>query len=133
MTWSKKSGGNPIDPDYVIWEETVTTKSGSITWSSAFYPPAGKDYQVLCNVDATNLSSSTHPELFVAAKSGDTFRRHPNKQWFNATTMAIDAAAKIGFRNVSLHGQDSVVKFKFPTGGGAVKIQVIIGAKPITE
>lgn len=133
MSWNVISRGDPKNPKVTVWEETLTSVQGRAIYSSEFYPPPGKDYQVLANIDATNLSASTHVELFVADMASGTFRRHPDKSWFNATTMAIDQATKQGFRNVSSMGQDAVVKFKVPSGGGSVKLRVVVGVKPITE
>ena len=133
MAFRKKARGNPIDPQISVYEETITSVSGRAVYSGEYYPQTGCDFQVYCNVDSTNLSASTHVEYFVSDKTGGTFVRHPSKVWFNATTGAIDNISKVLFRNVSVSGQDSVVKFKIPSGGGSVKLRVIEGVKPITE
>ena len=113
---------------YLVLTETIITKSGSVTTSGEFVVPPGRDFSVIANYDATNLSTSTHVEMQISDVAGGTFIRR-NTAGFNATTALIDNATKHLFWDVSADFQNPVYKFKFPVAGGAVKMVVTVGEK----
>jgi len=133
MSWTKKSEGqieyaNGLgQPQYDVLTETITSVQGRAKYSGEFSVPPGVDFAVIANYAKTNLSASTHVELFFSDVSGGTFLRHPNTTYFNATTGAIDTLTPTLLRDVSVTGQAPVYKLKIPSGGGSVKCVVLVG------
>jgi len=133
MAWTKTSGGG--QKQYKIYTETLTTKSvgnGTYNWSSQIdFVPPGHDFIVIANTAATNLSTSTHVELFVAyTKNAALASRYRHKvSPFLAVTSEIDTATKILTRDVSERGQFPYYFLKVPKGGGSVTLAVIVGDK----
>jgi len=127
MAWTKTSEGNPGDKPYAVYKETITTATvANYTlehgWSAEidFIPP-GTDFQVISNTAATNLSISTHVELWVAysrgAAIGDRNRVHQTP--FLSLTSELDSATKVLFRDISTYGQYPYYYLKIPGGGDA--------------
>lgn len=132
MSWTVTSEGKQ---KYAVYSETLTTKqvgSGTANWSSVIdFVPPGTDFIIIANTAATNLSASTHVELFVSYDEGAALaaRYRQNKTPFKPVTAAIDAATKVLFRDISAEGQFPYYWIKIPSGGGSVTLKVIVGAK----
>jgi hypothetical protein len=132
MAWTKTSEGG-IHPKYGVYSETLTTKqvgNGTSNWTSVIdFVPPGVDFTVIANTAATNLSASTHVELFVSyTKDAALAARYRDKVTpFLSVTSAIDAATKVLMRDVSARGQYPYYWLKVPSGGGSVNFKVIVG------
>ena len=112
--------------------ETIKTFSAPrAVYTSEFSVPAGTDFTVICNYGPTNLSASTHVEMFYSDVSGGTFRqRGLTVGGFNPTTAAIDNATKVLINDISTTREYPVYKMKVPSGGGLVKFVVFWGKVP---
>jgi len=144
MSWVKKSEGSQVNPSYSVYTETLTTKSvgnGSSNWSSIIdFVPPGADFQIIANTAATNLSTSTHLELFVShtlasaavTTAGRALRYRRNETPFKPLTAELDTATKVINVDVSSKGQYPYYFLKVPKGGGSVTLKVIIG-KPVID
>jgi len=100
MTWSKKTVNG-----YLVATETLTYSSTSstpedLTSSTIDFIPPGKDFVVVANLDATNLSSDADIAIKVAAESTDTFAVLKDDL---ITTM--DAAVKSAIYDISSYGE----------------------------
>jgi len=126
MSWSKKTYNN-----YLVASEEITTKEGSITFSSTvdFIRP-GTDFQVILNSAATNLSTSAHVELQVSY-DGTNFYKLVKGQYLMGT-YDIDSTSYIRMWDVSSYGEFPYYRFKIAggdgtaSGGGSVTIKVIV-------
>lgn len=139
MAWTITSEGVRGNPLYGVYSETLTTKAvgnGASNWTSIidFIPP-GVDFTVFANTAATNLSLSTHVELFVAytrdaaavTAGGRALRFRSKVTPFLALTAELDTATKVLFRDTSVRGQFAYYFLKVPTGGGSVTMKVVVG------
>lgn len=138
MAWSLTSEGN--DKGYSVYSETLTTKSvgnGTSNWSSIInFIPKGADFTVIANTAATNLSTSTHVELFVsytptsssATSTGRALRYRSAVTPFIPVTSEIDSVTKLLLRDVSVRGEYPYYFLKIPKGGGSVTLKVIVNA-----
>ena len=129
MAWTPKSEGkveaiNRKYDDYDILKETLTTYSGRAVFSSVFSVPPGRDFSVIMNTAATNVSTSGHVELFVSIDGTNYYRW--NKAGFNATTTLFDTATVVLVYDVSTHGQFPYYKLKYTNGGGSVATQISV-------
>ena len=140
MTWVKTSEGVRGKGDYVVYTESVATAENSRAaagWSSEidFIPP-GTDFQIISNTAATNLSASTHVELWVAYDSGaaKAARYRMIQTPFITLTSELDTETKVLFRDISTYGQFPYYYLKIPSGGDttnlaatSVKNVIIVG------
>lgn len=135
MSWSLTSEGK----GFAVYTETLTTKSlgnGTSNFSSMidFIPP-GTDFTVIANAAKTDLSTSTHVELFVAydrsaavaSATGRALRYRRAVTPFIPVTGEIDNATKVFTVDVSSKGQFPYYFLKVPKGGGSVKFVVTVG------
>ncbi len=138
MAWTTELVSNVQGKDYVVMSETLTTKSvgnGTSNWTSVIdFVPPGTDFTVIANSAATNLSTSTHVELFVGYSSSAAIatRYRMAESPFVSLTSEIDSATKVLMRDVSSKGQFPFYWLKVPVGGGSVTMKVIVG-KGATE
>ena len=123
MSWTKTSEGNAGDKPYAVYEEAIASRelsSGQYQFSSEidFIPP-GTDFMVISNTAATNLSISTHVELWVAyERSASTAKRYRMIQTpFITLTSELDNSTKVLFRDISTYGQFPYYYLKVPGGG----------------
>ena len=123
MAWTKTSEGNLGDKPYAVYEENIRTSQVSLAaagWSAEidFIPP-GTDFQIISNTAATNLSISTHVELWVAyERSAAKSKRYRMIQTpFITLTSELDTATKVLFRDISTYGQFPYYYLKVPGGG----------------
>jgi hypothetical protein len=123
MAWVKTSEGNAGDKPYAVYEEAINTRqisSAQYQFSSEidFIPP-GTDFQVISNTAATNLSVSTHVELWVAYERGaaKSKRYRMIQTPFITLTSELDTATKVLFRDISTYGQFPYYYLKVPSGG----------------
>lgn len=132
MAWATEvvsgriGGGN-----FEIRSETLTTYEDlHPVWSSVidFIPP-GTDFTVIANNAATNLSASTHVELFtgytVDADADERYRIDETP--FIAVTSEVDSAKKVLLRNVANKTEYPFYWLKIPAGGGSVELKIIQG------
>lgn len=134
MAWTNTAEGKLNNPQYTVYSETLITKEvgSSVTganWTSVidFIPP-GCDFQVIANTAATNLSASTHVELFYGydRNAAVAYRYRSNLTPFKPVTAELDTATKTLSRDVS--GREFPYYWlKVPSGGGSVTIKVIPG------
>ena len=124
----------------VISCEIASHLSVSNNWTPEFSVPPGKDFTVICNYGATDLSATAHVEMFYADIPGGTFRARTKTTgyYFNATSALIDAATKVIPVDVSAQGEYPRYKLKVtgPNGacaGGKVKFVVYWGKAPTTN
>jgi len=127
MAWSESSQNG-----YLVSTTTLTTKAvgngtSNITSVIDFIPP-GKDFIVIANSASTNLSTSTHVELFVGYSTAGTFYRwkpgiasYP----FLASRVIDNTCNKLWY-DVSAYGEFPYYKLKIPLGGGSVTLKVIV-------
>ncbi len=116
---------------YGVITETITTVQSRAILTSEFSVPAGTDFYVIGNYAATNLSVSTHVELFYSDIPGGTFRqRGLTVGGMNTTTAAIDNATVILLQDISTVNTFPRYKLKVPSGGGLVKFVVMWGKVP---
>lgn len=129
MAW-KQIGKN----SYGVITETIKTFSAPrAIYTSEFSVPPGTDFTVICNYSATNLSASTHVEMFYSDIPGGTFRaRGLTVGGFNPTSGAIDNATKVLINDISSVREYPRYKMKVPSGGGLVKFVVYWGKAPTT-
>ena len=126
MSWSNLSHHG-----YTVITETLKSVQGRALNSSEFSVPPGTDFWVIGNYAATNLSASTHLEMYYSDVEGGTFRaRGLTVGGFNATTAAIDAATVNLINDVSTVREYPRYKIKIPSGGGLVKLVVMWGKVP---
>ena len=131
MAWTLTSQGDKNT--YGVYDTTLTTKevgNGTSNWTSVinFIPP-GTDFTVIANTAATDLSASTHLELFVGYDSSAAIanRYRMTESPFLSVTGALDATTLVAMRDVSTYGQFPYYWLKVPSGGGSVNIKVIVG------
>lgn len=118
---------------YSAYTETIKTYQGRATYTSEFSIPPGTDFWVIANYNATNLSASTHVEMYYSDVPGGTFRaRGLTVAGFNPTTAAIDNATKVLINDVSSVREYPRYKMKVPSGGGLVKFVLMYGKVPTT-
>ena len=126
MSWSNLSHHG-----YTVITETLKSVQGRAVNSSEFSVPPGTDFWVIGNYAATNLSASTHLEMYYSDVEGGTFRaRGLTVGGFNATTAAIDTATVNLINDVSTVREYPRYKIKIPSGGGLVKLVVMWGKVP---
>lgn len=132
MAWKDEGSHIVQGKKYTVVSEDITSVSGRPVWSSVvdFIPP-GTDFVVIANQAATNLSASTHLELFYSnTKTAAVAARYRiNETPFIPVTAELDNATKRLFRDVSAKGQYAYYWFKIPTGGGAVKLVLHVGGE----
>lgn len=124
MGWKKTSEGKGAKGKYVVYKETILTTQAtnlaSAGWSSEidFIPP-GTDFQVISNTAGTDLSISTHVELWVAySKGAAVSARHRLIQTpFITLTSELDTKTPVMFRDISTYGQFPYYYLKIPSGG----------------
>ena len=128
MAWTKTSEGNAGDKPYAVYEEAIATRqlsSGQYQFSSEidFIPP-GTDFQIISNTAATNLSISTHVELWVAYERGaaKSKRYRMIQTPFITLTSELDTATKVLFRDISTYGQFPYYYLKVPGGGDTTNL-----------
>lgn len=120
-----------ISNTYTVLTETIRSVQSRAVNTSEFSVPAGTDFYVIGNYAATDLSVSTHVELFFADIPGGTFRqRGLTVGGMNTTTAAIDNATVVLFQNISTVQAYPRYKLKVPSGGGLVKFVVMWGKVP---
>lgn len=110
-------------------------------YTPAFSVPPGKDFTVICNYDAVDLSASAHVEMYYSDVPGGTYRARTKTTgyYFNATSALIDAATKVIPVDVSAQGEYPSYKLKVTgnaagnKGGGIVKFVVYWGKSPDTN
>lgn len=131
MAWktdivSRRRGG-----EYEIRSETLTTHEAlSPVWSSVIdFVPPGANFTVIANNAATNLSASTHVELFYGYEAdADADERYRiDETPFKPVTAEIDNAKKVLLRNVKDKTEYPFYWLKIPAGGGAVELKIIQG------
>ncbi len=133
MAWTLSSEGEVTQPGYAVYSETLTTKSlgnGTSNWTSKidFIPP-GKNFTIIANTAATNLSVSTHVELFTSWNKTATVasgRTRSDVTPFISLTAEVDTATVHLNRVVATHGEFPYYWGKIPLGGGSVTIKVLI-------
>jgi len=129
MAWTKTSEGNPGDKPYAVYEENIRTTQLSLgaagAWSAEidFIPP-GTDFQIISNTAATNLSISTHVELWVAYERGaaKSKRYRMIQTPFITLTSELDTVTKVLFRDISTYGQFPYYYLKIPGGGDTTNL-----------
>src|SRR5574343_356078 len=138
MAWTLTSEGK--DKGFAVYSETLTTKSvgnGVSNWTSIIdFVPKGSDFTVIANTAATNTSTSTHVELFVAysknasaaTATGRALRYRSAVTPFLPVTAEIDTTTKLLLRDVSVRGEYPYYFLKIPRGGGSVTLKVVINA-----
>ena len=113
---------------YTVKSETIKTYSAPrAVYTSEFTIPPKTDFWVICNYAATNLSASTHAEMFIADVAGGTFtaRTKTTGYWFNATSAgSLDTATKVIPQDVTTVKEHPRYKIKVPSGGGLVKFVI---------
>lgn len=146
--WTFTSEGDPANPEYGVWSNTLTptgqTQTEGETWTPVmtFIPP-GTDFTVIANAAASNLSASAHIELFIGYDKAapnpvadvTLYRYRVYETPFIRVTSEIDALSKVLFRDVSAKGQYPYYWLKYATGGttsggtgnATVIIKVIVG------
>lgn len=131
MAWKDEGSRIVQGKKYTVASETLTTYEGRAVWSSVvdFVPP-GTDFVVIANEAATNLSVSTHLELFYSnTKTAAVAARYRiDETPFIPVTGELDASRKRHLRDVSAKGQYANYWFKIPSGGGSVKLTMHVGA-----
>lgn len=125
---------------YGVLSYTLKSYSHSVAnnFTPEFSVPPGKDFTVICNYGATDLSASAHVEMFYSDVPGGTFRARTKTggYYFNATSCLIDAATKVIPVDISSQGEFPVYKLKVTgnaagnKGGGLVKFVVYWGQSP---
>ena len=133
MAWTKTSEGDAKNPLYGVYNETLTTKeggNGTSNWTAVIdFAPPGTDFTIIANSAGTNLSTSTHVELFVgySRSAAIAARYRMAESPFVSLTSEIDNATKVLMRDVSSKGQFPYYWLKVPVGGGSVNFKVIVG------
>lgn len=138
MPWKDKSHNG-----YGVLTYTLKSFSHSVVnnFTPEFSVPPGKDFTVICNYGATDLSASAHVEMFYSDVPGGTFRARTKTggYYFNATSALIKGATKVIPVDISAQGEYPVYKLKVTgnaagnKGGGLVKFVVYWGEAPVTN
>lgn len=122
MGWINKSNNG-----YTVKEEEIKSVQSRAVYTSEFSIPPKTDFWVICNYGSTNLSASTHVEMYYSDVPGGTFRARTKTSgyYFNATSAAIDNTVKILPQDVSTVKEFPRYKMKVPSGGGLVKFVIM--------
>ena len=132
MAWTQTE--EPKNSNVLIFKETLTTKringgQGSATFTSEMdFIPAGHDFHVIANTGGTNLSVSTHVELFyaTAASAAIADRTHINETPFISLTAEIDNVILDAYKDMRGKAWYPYYYLKIPKGGGSVIMTIII-------
>lgn len=142
--WTKTSEGTAKNPSYGVWSTTLspreTSQAEDVNWTAVIdFVPPGTDFTVIANTAGSNLSSSSHLELFIGysrsapnpVKDTALLRYRSDVTPFKPVTGLIDNQSNTFFRDVSAQGQYPYYWLKIPdaggTGGATVIIKIIIG------
>ena len=132
MPWTQTE--EPKNSNVLIFKQTLTTKEGGNgtegdNWTSEvdFIPP-GHDFHVIANTGGTNLSTSSHVELFYATATGAVIasRTRINETPFISLTAEIDNVTLDAYKDMRGKAWYPYYYLKIPTGGGSVIMTIII-------
>jgi hypothetical protein len=122
MAWDNGVSEN----GYAVFTETLTVVTSDsagqdLTSSVIDFVPAGRDFTVMANTGATDLSSDADIAVYAAGKSTDTFALLKDD-----LIASLDAKVASAFNDVSLNGEAPYYKLFLDSDDVQKKTDTII-------